>query len=88
MYGFILQTSKSDPENEPFRSKYKARELLQELKNKIEHSIEDHPSEGEKINFKKSAMFRQWSDFSSHCMTLPEFVKGSDSLQRLTIHLL
>lgn len=39
------ETSKSDPENEPFRSKYKARELLQELKNKIEHSIEDHPSE-------------------------------------------
>ncbi|PIK52896.1 putative KIF1-binding protein-like [Apostichopus japonicus] len=38
-------TSKSDPETEPFRSKYKARELLQGLKNKIEHSIEDHSCE-------------------------------------------
>ncbi|KAJ8036151.1 KIF1-binding protein-like [Holothuria leucospilota] len=38
------ETSKSDPENEPFRSKYKARELLQDLKNKIECLIEEQPN--------------------------------------------
>ncbi|KAK3093255.1 hypothetical protein FSP39_013294 [Pinctada imbricata] len=46
--------SKNDPDEEPFRSKYKAREILEEMKKKVENLLESHP-DNEMLTFYKAA---------------------------------
>lgn len=42
----LLEDSKSDPENEPYLSKYSAKQILIGMKASIENLLRNHPSEG------------------------------------------
>ena len=37
--------SKNDPEDDPFRSKYKAREIISDLKKQVTDRVESHPED-------------------------------------------
>ncbi|KAH1027145.1 KIF-binding protein [Dendroctonus ponderosae] len=52
----LLEDSKSDPENEPYLSKYSAKQILIGMKANIENLLRNHPAEGPE-NLKLTGMY-------------------------------